>query len=212
MNGPDGTKEAPGGYLSEESKRRFTITAGVLGAVFLIAQFAVPFVTVLSSMPFMMFSGSAALEMAETRRSAFWNGRVWYVARSVSMRPSNPERITLNALDLQGDREPESVAELPLSNPWLLPDWGRLWIISSSAVGYFSDGKITWIEAIDGFFNFMVGIMVVALSENWQRVGDMAARTVVVLADSVHVQGSRSEDYHLQEGGQMPHGRAQRRI
>ena len=29
-----------------------------------------------------------------------------------------------------------------------------------------------------------VGIMVVALSENWQRVGDMAARTVVVDAGS----------------------------
>jgi len=26
----------------------------------------------------------------------------------------------------------------------------------------------------------MVGIMVAALSENWQRIGDMAARTVVV--------------------------------
>lgn len=36
------------------------------------------------------------------------------------------------------------------------------------------------LKVIDGFFNFMVGIMVVALSENWQRVGDMAARTVVV--------------------------------
>jgi len=32
----------------------------------------------------------------------------------------------------------------------------------------------------DGFFNFMVGLLVSALSENWQRVGDMAARTVVV--------------------------------
>ena len=39
------------------------------------------------------------------------------------------------------------------------------------------------LKVIDGFFNFMVGIMVVALSENWQRVGDMAARTVVVNAD-----------------------------
>jgi hypothetical protein len=33
---------------------------------------------------------------------------------------------------------------------------------------------------VDGFFNFTVGIMVVALNEHWQRVGDMAARTVVV--------------------------------
>jgi uncharacterized RDD family membrane protein YckC len=36
------------------------------------------------------------------------------------------------------------------------------------------------LKFIDGFFNFLVGIMVVALSENWQRLGDMAARTVVV--------------------------------
>ncbi|HHP7236475.1 MAG TPA: RDD family protein [Desulfobacterales bacterium] len=36
------------------------------------------------------------------------------------------------------------------------------------------------LKMVDGFFNFMVGIMVAALSENWQRVGDMAARTVVI--------------------------------
>jgi uncharacterized RDD family membrane protein YckC len=40
------------------------------------------------------------------------------------------------------------------------------------------------LKVVDGFFNFMVGIMVVALSENWQRVGDMASRTVVVRADT----------------------------
>ncbi len=36
------------------------------------------------------------------------------------------------------------------------------------------------LKFVDGFFNFMVGVMVAALSHNWQRVGDMAARTVVV--------------------------------
>jgi uncharacterized RDD family membrane protein YckC len=36
------------------------------------------------------------------------------------------------------------------------------------------------LKFIDGFFNFMVGILLVALTENWQRVGDMAARTVVI--------------------------------
>jgi len=40
------------------------------------------------------------------------------------------------------------------------------------------------LKVVDGFFNFMVGIMVVALSENWQRVGDMASRTVVVRVDT----------------------------
>jgi len=36
------------------------------------------------------------------------------------------------------------------------------------------------LKFIDGFFNFMVGILLAALSENCQRLGDMAANTVVV--------------------------------
>ena len=36
------------------------------------------------------------------------------------------------------------------------------------------------LKFVDGFFNFMVGVLVVAFNENWQRVGDMAARTVVL--------------------------------
>lgn len=33
----------------------------------------------------------------------------------------------------------------------------------------------------DGFFSFLVGALLVALTENWQRLGDMAARTIVVV-------------------------------
>jgi len=36
------------------------------------------------------------------------------------------------------------------------------------------------LKIVDGFFNFMIGIILVALSENWQRLGDMAASTVVI--------------------------------
>ncbi len=34
---------------------------------------------------------------------------------------------------------------------------------------------------VDGFFNFLVGVLLVALTENWQRLGDLAARTIVVV-------------------------------
>ncbi len=34
---------------------------------------------------------------------------------------------------------------------------------------------------MDGFFNFLVGVLLVALTENWQRLGDLAARTIVVV-------------------------------
>jgi len=37
-----------------------------------------------------------------------------------------------------------------------------------------------FLRIVDGFFNFIVGIALIAFTDNWQRVGDLAARTVVV--------------------------------
>ncbi len=36
------------------------------------------------------------------------------------------------------------------------------------------------LKFVDGFFNFLVAVLVTALTENWQRVGDLAAGTIVV--------------------------------
>ena len=36
------------------------------------------------------------------------------------------------------------------------------------------------LKLVDGFFNFLVGILLVAFTPEWQRVGDLAARTIVV--------------------------------
>ena len=33
---------------------------------------------------------------------------------------------------------------------------------------------------VDGFFHYLVGILMIAFMENWQRIGDLAAKTVVV--------------------------------
>lgn len=41
------------------------------------------------------------------------------------------------------------------------------------------------LQFADGFFSFLVGILVVAFSDKWQRVGDMAARTVVVRSSEI---------------------------
>ena len=37
-----------------------------------------------------------------------------------------------------------------------------------------------FLRFVDGIFNFLVGLLLIALTENWQRLGDLAARTVVV--------------------------------
>jgi uncharacterized RDD family membrane protein YckC len=36
------------------------------------------------------------------------------------------------------------------------------------------------LEIVDGFANFLVGILLVAFTERWQRIGDLAARTIVI--------------------------------
>jgi len=36
------------------------------------------------------------------------------------------------------------------------------------------------LKLVDGFFNFLIGILMVAFTAEWQRLGDMAARTVVI--------------------------------
>lgn len=41
------------------------------------------------------------------------------------------------------------------------------------------------LRIVDGFFNFMVGIMIIALNKNWQRVGDMVAKSIVIKASSL---------------------------
>jgi uncharacterized RDD family membrane protein YckC len=37
-----------------------------------------------------------------------------------------------------------------------------------------------FLKMVDGFFNFMVGMLIVTFTREWQRVGDMAARTIVI--------------------------------
>jgi uncharacterized RDD family membrane protein YckC len=38
------------------------------------------------------------------------------------------------------------------------------------------------LKMVDGFFNFLIGILMVAYTPDWQRLGDLAARTIVIRA------------------------------
>lgn len=54
---PAETSAVHDGYLSEESKKRFTITAGILGAVFFFLQIIAPIFVMMLVMPgFFSFS------------------------------------------------------------------------------------------------------------------------------------------------------------
>lgn len=143
---PSTDKQESKGYLSEEHKRKFTITAGILGAVFFIIQFIVPPMLMFAIMPGMMFFGDSWMKEAKLQRGAFWNNNIWYVETSVSARPSVQARPILKKLNLDGEEGPESIGPLSIENPWLLAGTDRLWIISSSAMGFYRNGEISVIS------------------------------------------------------------------
>ena len=123
------------GYLSPEHKRKFTITAGILGAVFFMAQLIVPFVVMMAFMPFMIFS----MKMAEPERGALWDNAIWYIEKDLD----SYNLATLKKIKLGSKDKPETASELSIKKPWLFPSKDRLWIISSSVVGYYQEDKLT---------------------------------------------------------------------
>jgi uncharacterized RDD family membrane protein YckC len=68
--------------------------------------------------------------------------------------------------------------------------WGLTpgkWIVGISVVGTdlapcgFGRALVrNLLKLVDGFFNYLVGILMVAYTPDWQRLGDMAARTIVI--------------------------------
>lgn len=80
MSGHPCTDDIPiRGYLSEASKRRFTIIAGLLGTGFLFGQFALPF----ALMAGFMVSSADTFDVDFARRSphnaAIWDRGLWLV-------------------------------------------------------------------------------------------------------------------------------------
>jgi len=138
--------QVPRGYLSEEHKRKFTLTAGILGAAFFVMQFILPPILMFAIMPGMMFFGDSWMKAAEPQRGVYWEKGIWYVETSFSPRSSAQGRTTLKKLYLEGEEGPETVGSLPMGNPWLLAGTDRLWIISSSAVGFYQNEKIRFIS------------------------------------------------------------------
>jgi uncharacterized RDD family membrane protein YckC len=140
------------GYLSVESKRRFTLVAGVLGTLFFLAQFLLPMLFVfLVMMPAMFLRDLKTVELDE---AALWRGELWVVERSVRLNWRNPQsstrtlglaRVRLADLSDAGPALPlEGFSETTLA---LLTIGDRLWVIGSDSVAYYQGGSLTRLPA-----------------------------------------------------------------
>jgi uncharacterized RDD family membrane protein YckC len=133
--------DAPPGYVSEESKRKFTLVAGILGAAAFLLQFAVPFAAMLALQGYLVgFHGEEPrLNPAQT---ALWRGELWYVEEPV-VEFSNQPRAVLRRVGMDPAEEPEQVVELDHQGFYPLAGDDRLWLVSKKGVSYWSDDRLT---------------------------------------------------------------------
>jgi hypothetical protein len=149
MASADPVTESARGYLSLESKRRFTIVAGVLGALFFIAQLVLPMLLMfLVMMPTMM---GGALAIADLDQAALWRNELWFVEQTAKVNWRDPEASTTESalrhvrlVDLEpvGPAIPLEVGKKEAS-PGLLSIGDRLWLIGADRVGYYESGALT---------------------------------------------------------------------
>jgi uncharacterized RDD family membrane protein YckC len=145
--------ETDRGYVSEESKRRFTLVAGVLGAVFFLAQTLLPMVLMfVIMMPMMVGQEFATLDV---ERAALWREELWLVQRRTKINWRDPENsaprvalvhMRLTDLSTAGPPIPLEAGEADLY-PALLPIGDRLWVIGMKTVAYYSGGALTQVNA-----------------------------------------------------------------
>ena len=137
------------GYLSESSKRRFTLVAGILGAVFFLAQFLLPMLVMFLVMMPMMFDSVASIP--DLDQAGLWRDELWFIERTPKVNWREPENSTsLSALRHVSLKDLESAGPaIPLdaskagSSAALLPVADRLWVIEADRVSYYQNGVLT---------------------------------------------------------------------
>ncbi|MFN8091956.1 MAG: RDD family protein [Vicinamibacteria bacterium] len=136
--------DSSAGYLSEESKRRFTLLAGLLGAGFFLLQFVLPFVLMIA----IVLPLFVAIPWGDVDEAVAWNGSIWYLEQIETLSWSGPASSRANDRLRQvrvDDLEPVGSAELaPMGErrPRLLPIGDRLWIVGTERVGYYDTGGL----------------------------------------------------------------------
>lgn len=140
------TPSTPKGYISEDAKKRFTIIAGVLGAVFFFGQMIVPFIV------FFGFFASTFMVIGirayDTDKSVFWKNRIWAVETSTKADFSSED--SDNSTNLvsfaKGDKEPKKEVSIRRGASFL-PDGDRLWIMGDDYVDYYTKGRLIKTES-----------------------------------------------------------------
>jgi uncharacterized RDD family membrane protein YckC len=138
------------GYLSKADKKKFSNIVGIFCVSFFFAQFIIPFVVMIKIMPQMMLS---MMNELKPQSGVSWQDKIWIIEKSPEgdgakffTEGPGPFKSTLKSLDVLNQNEneliPATEADLPMEDPWLLSGRDRLWVISSSYIGFIDNGVV----------------------------------------------------------------------
>jgi uncharacterized RDD family membrane protein YckC len=148
MSTPSPLTESSLGYLSAASKRRFTIVAGILGAVFFLAQLVLPMLVMVLVM-FPIVAGTV-VSTADLDQAVLWHGELWFLERTLKPHWRDVEKSTttlalrharLTDLDTVGPTVPLDGGAG--SRPALLALGDQLWVIRADGVSFYRGGSLT---------------------------------------------------------------------
>ncbi len=144
--------ESTAGYLSEESKRRFTLMAGMLGAGVFLAQMVLPILVVfLVMMPTIFGRQFTTRDVAQ---AALWRGEFWFVERTARLNWRDLENSTAELVLARARLADLAEVEpgIPLGDgsleggPALLALGDRLWVLGEDLVGHTEGGPLTRLD------------------------------------------------------------------
>ncbi len=141
---PSSAETSIRGYLSEASKRRFTITAGILGTVFLFGQFVLPIAMMMGFMALQPGFFDVDFVRRNPNYAAIWEGGIWFIETEEAF-GKNQGSSTLARVSLEGTPQPETLADLS-GTPYPLAGDDRLWLISKKTIGTFQDDRFVAID------------------------------------------------------------------
>ncbi|MCK4395027.1 RDD family protein [candidate division WOR-3 bacterium] len=139
MNQSQTSKDSKG-YISHVAKKKFTIIAGILGAVFFIGQFFIPMLALLLILPWQ--SEKEEIRSTFVEDAVLWKDSIWYIETITKPTKPTETKEYLMMLEPESETEPKRMSLLPIEGLFLLPDSNSLWVISNNGIAYYQNNSV----------------------------------------------------------------------
>ena len=128
------------GYLGKDEKKKFRNRIILVAVLFLLAQFAIPLITmIVFTVSLIMSFGN----FVEPQQGALSNDQLWYLEEDLGFISDSDDSLMLKRINLETKENPEEIEKLSVGDAWLLPAENGVWIVSFSSLANYSNSSMS---------------------------------------------------------------------